>query len=295
MLLHRVLTAMVAVPIILAAIWSGPPWITALAVAAAVVGVWEAYRMYPLALAEHGADSSQGLPTALGAVWSASLVLAGELAAAPLDFAKAMLAICVAGCIVAGLWMIAAWRGKRPLPAAAWLCLTPVYVGGALAAAVALREIEQDLGRGLAAPVIAGTTVGLWWLLLVILGVYAADTSAYAVGRLVGRHRMAPSISPGKTWEGTAGGLVGAIIVTTALGTYTPLDLPVWQAVVTGVILGVVAPAGDLLESKIKRWAGVKDSGAIFPGHGGMLDRLDSLLPSFIVVYVLAVCWAAFN
>ena len=117
LLLHRVLTAMVAVPIILAAIWSGPPWITALAVAAAVVGVWEAYRMYPLALAEHGADSSQGLPTALGAVWSAALVLAGELAAAPLDFAKAMLAICVAGCIVAGLWMIAAWRGKRPLPA----------------------------------------------------------------------------------------------------------------------------------------------------------------------------------
>ena len=295
MLLHRVLTALVAVPFILAAIWAGPPWITALAVAAAVVGVWEGYRLYSLATAESGEASAQGLPTALGAVWSAALVLAGELAIAPWDFAKAVLAICVAGCIVAGLWMIAAWRGKRPVSAAAWLCLTPVYVGGALATAVALRGIEQNLAGIPVAPVTAGTTAGLWWLLLAILGVYAADTSAYAVGRLIGRHRMAPGISPGKTWEGTAGGLVGAVIVATALGTYTPLDLPVWQAMVTGVILGVVAPTGDLLESKIKRWAGVKDSGVIFPGHGGMLDRLDSLLPSFIVVYVLAVCWVAFD
>ena len=295
LLLHRVLTALVAVPIILAAIWSGPPWITALAVAAAVVGVWEGYRLYPLAAADNGPVGAQGLPTALGGVWSAALVLAGELAVAPLDFAKAVVAICIAGCIVAGLWMIAAWRGERPVAAGAWLCLTPVYVGGALAAAVALRGIEQDLAGIPVTPVIAGTTAGLWWLLLAILGVYAADTGAYVVGRLIGRHRMAPSISPGKTWEGTAGGLISAVIVVSLLGIYTPLDLPVWQAVVTGVILGIVAPTGDLLESKIKRWAGVKDSGVIFPGHGGMLDRLDSLLPSFIVVYVIAVGSAALN
>ena len=106
---------------------------------------------------------------------------------------------------------------------------------------------------------------------------------------------MAPNISPGKTWEGAAGGLVGAVIVALALGTVSPLSLEVWQAAVTGVILGVVSPAGDLMESKVKRWAGVKDSGSIFPGHGGMLDRLDSLLPSFIVVYVMAVVFTAAN
>ena len=119
MLIHRVLTALVAVPVILAAVWFGPPWITALAGVAAVIGVWEAYRLYPLAASESGADSPKGLPSPLGGVWAAALVLAGELAATPYDFAKATVAICVAGCIVGGLWMIAAWRGKRPALAAA--------------------------------------------------------------------------------------------------------------------------------------------------------------------------------
>ena len=297
MLLHRVLTALVAVPVILAAIWFGPPWLTGLAAAAAVVGVWEAYRLYPLAMADGDAAPASGLPTLLGGVWSTALVFAGELAATPYDFAKAAVAICVAGCVVGGLWLIAAWRGRHPAAAAAWLCLTPVYVGGALAAAVALRGLEPASHH----PLIplqtdgAGVSVGLWWLLLAILTVYAADTAAYFVGRLFGRHPMAPNVSPGKTWEGAAGGLAGAIIAAVLLGILTPLGLQVWQAAVTGVILGVVSPAGDLLESKVKRWAGAKDSGNIFPGHGGMLDRLDSLLPSFIVVYVMAVCLTAVN
>ena len=288
MLLHRVLTALVAVPIILAAIWSGPPWITALAVAAAVVGVWEAYRLYPSMVAVDGAITDKGPPALLGCVWSAAIVFAGELAATPGDFAKAVVGICVAGCIISGLWMIAAWRGQRPVAMVAWLILTPVYVGGGMAAALALRGLEYDAAAGNMLDVV-GATIGLWWLLLAILGVYAADTGAYCVGKLIGRHRMAPNTSPGKTWEGTIGGLVAATVVVGLLGTLTPLGLAVWQAVATGVILGVVAPMGDLLESKIKRWAGVKDSGAIFPGHGGMLDRLDSLLPSFIVVYIVAI------
>ncbi len=289
MLLHRVLTALVAVPIILAAIWSGPPWLTALAVAAAVVGVWEAYRLHPAAVAKDDKADDKAPPALLGCVWSAAMVLAGELAATPLDFAKTLVGICIAGSIIGGLWMIAAWRGQRPVATAAWLWVTPVYVGGAMAAAVALRGLEQEMPGNAAIPILANTNVGLWWLLLAILGVYAADSGAYGVGRLIGRHRMAPSISPGKTWEGTIGGLLAATVVVTALGLITPLNLAVWQAVATGVILGVVAPAGDLLESKVKRWAGVKDSGAIFPGHGGMLDRLDSLLPSFIVVYIVAI------
>lgn len=294
MLIHRVLTALVAVPIILAAVWFGPPWISALAGLAAVIGVWESYRLYPQGVAQGSGISVKGLPAPLGAIWSAALVLAGELAATPYDFAKTALAICVAGSIVGGLWMIAAWRGKRPALAAAWLYLTPMYVGGALACAVALRGIES-VSDSPALWQLDGMGIGLWWLLLAILAVYAADTAAYFVGRRIGRRRMAPNISPGKTWEGAAGGLVGAVIVALALGTVSPLSLEVWQAAVTGVILGVVSPAGDLMESKVKRWAGVKDSGSIFPGHGGMLDRLDSLLPSFIVVYVMAVVFTAAN
>ena len=298
MLLHRVLTALVGVPIILAAIWFGPPWLTLLAAAAAAIGVWEAYRLHP----QYGSDTVSGepggdadaalttLPALLGGVWAVALVLAGELAASPEDFGIAAAAICLAGCIASSLWMIAAWRGPRSVAAVAYLVIAPVYVGGGLACALAMRGIG-------AAPDVDGitTNLGLWWLLLAILIVYAADTSAYTVGRLIGRHPMAPNVSPGKTWEGAAGGLVGAVVAATALAMLTSLPLTVWQAAVIGVILGILSPAGDLLESKAKRWAGVKDSGRFFPGHGGMLDRLDSLLPSFITVYIVAAYSAAAN
>lgn len=294
MLIQRALTALVAVPIILATVWFGPPWITALAGMAAAIGVWEAYRLYSLGTTGNGGIAAKELPTALGGIWSAALVLGGELAATPCDFAKTAAAICIAGCIATTLWMIAAWRGRHWMIAAFWLILPPVCIGGGLACAVALRDIEQTpVADSLIPAQIANAGTGLWWLLLSIFTVYAADTGAFFVGRLIGRHRMAPAISPGKTWEGAAGGMASAVVAAIALGLGTPLGLEVWQAAVTGVILGIVSPAGDLMESMAKRWAGVKDSGAIFPGHGGMLDRLDSLLPSFIVVYVMAAFFSA--
>ena len=294
MLIHRVLTALVAVPAILAAVWFGPPWITVLAGGAAVLGVWEAYRLYPQVVRQGDGISVGGLPTALGGVWSVALALAGELAATPYDFAKTTVAVCAAGCIVGGLWMIAAWRGQRLIVTVAWLVLPPVYIGGGLACAVALRGFGQPTpSETWVWTDLAGFQSGFWWLLLAILTVYAADTAAYFAGRLIGRRRMAPRISPGKTWEGAAGGMAGAVIASVAVGVGTPLGLEVWQAALTGVILGVVSPAGDLVESMMKRWAGVKDSGTIFPGHGGMLDRLDSMLPSFIAVYAIAAVRAA--
>ena len=294
MLIHRVLTALAAVPVILAAIWFGPPWITLLAVAASVIGTWEAYRLYPSSVAQDDDITVKGLPTLLGGVWSAALVLGGELAATPYDFAKTVVGICLAGCVVGGLWMIAAWRGRRGIAAVLWLVLPPVYIGGGLACAVALRGIRQaDIVDSIMPAQIESADTGLWWVLVGILTVYAADTAAYFTGRSIGRRRMAPRISPGKTWEGAAGGMAGAVIAAMALAAVTPLGLEVWQAALTGVILGVVSPAGDLMESMVKRRAGVKDSGMIFPGHGGMLDRLDSLLPSFIVVYAMAVYFTA--
>ncbi len=338
MLLHRVLTALVGVPIVLAAIWFGPPWLTIVAAVAAVIGVREAYRLYPPVESADGDSQPTPLPVLLGGVWAVALVLAGELAVKPHDFGYTAAAICVVGCVVGVLWMIAAWRGRRPVTTVAYLVISPMYIGGALACAAALRGIVGDRillpqsgpanvsdyslppaieENGVtepfetlpeAAPDIAGvwflpdiagtelaqnvanlTDLGCWWLLLAILTVYAADTGAYAVGRLIGRHRMAPGISPGKTWEGTGGGMAAAVGAAVVLGILFPLQLEIWQLALIGVILGVVSPAGDLLESKIKRLADAKDSGNLFPGHGGMLDRLDSLLPSFALVYILAV------
>ena len=338
MLLHRVLTALVGVPVVLAAIWFGPPWLTIIVATAAVIGVWEAYRLYPPISSADADSPPTPLPILLGGAWAVALVLAGELAVKPRDFGLAAATICMVGCIIGGLWMIAAWRGRRPVVAIIYLVMPPTYIGGALAGAVALRGIigerivlplessvdvsrlsiplnieENGFGEPLEIPPeaatesigswflpdIAGaefaqsvanlTDLGCWLLLLTILTVYAADTGAYAVGRLIGRRRMAPGISPGKTWEGTAGGMAASVVAAVVLGVLFPLQIQIWQAALIGVILGAVSPAGDLLESKAKRLADAKDSGNLFPGHGGMLDRLDSLLPAVAIVYVLAV------
>ncbi len=124
------------------------------------------------------------------------------------------------------------------------------------------------------------------WLFLVISIPFVADGSAYIAGRLFGRHKLAPAISPGKTWEGAAGGLVGsigAVLAIRAVWLTDQLTLP--HAIVVAAIAGIAGQCGDLFESALKRAAGVKDSGRLLPGHGGMLDRIDALLFAAPVAY----------
>jgi phosphatidate cytidylyltransferase len=113
----------------------------------------------------------------------------------------------------------------------------------------------------------------------VLLAVFAEDTIAYAVGSAIGRHRMAPAISPGKSWEGFVAGTLAAI----AVAFFTLYEdrerfLAIWEAVVLGAVIGLSATLGDLFESAVKRDLGVKDAGRLLAGHGGVLDRIDSLL-----------------
>jgi phosphatidate cytidylyltransferase len=128
---------------------------------------------------------------------------------------------------------------------------------------------------------------GAWWLLVVLLGVWGFDAAAFFSGRYFGRHKLAPEISPGKTWEGVVGGLVLSITAALVL-TVVPLHVPWYFAILLGVLVGMAATLGDLAESLIKRQTHVKDSGQIMPGHGGMLDRIDSLLFAVVVVYIFA-------
>ena len=133
---------------------------------------------------------------------------------------------------------------------------------------------------------------GLQWTALAFLVTFATDTSAYAVGRAVGRRKLAPSVSPGKTWEGALGGLIVAAAASAALvALLNGIESYLFPAVALGLGVGVVAQAGDLLESKIKRMAGAKDSGRLIPGHGGLFDRLDSLVPVFPLVYYASRVW----
>lgn len=130
---------------------------------------------------------------------------------------------------------------------------------------------------------------GEWWVFALILVVVSVDIGAYAAGVTLGKHKMTPRISPNKTWEGFA----GAAVVSAAAGigvAVLALDQPWWVGLVLGIVVLFTATGGDLTESLIKRNLGVKDMSSWIPGHGGFLDRLDSILPSAVGVYGVALC-----
>lgn len=168
-------------------------------------------------------------------------------------------------------------------PRAALSVVGVLYTGGLLTFAVLLRAVGPE---------------GVWWLLMLMAVTWGNDTGAYFAGRALGRHKLYPRVSPGKTWEGFFGGVaasVGFAFLVVWLGTVVhlphlePLRLTAWQTLVAGLVTGVVGPMGDLSESLLKRAYGVKDSGTFMPGHGGILDRIDALLFNAAVLYLWAV------
>jgi phosphatidate cytidylyltransferase len=134
--------------------------------------------------------------------------------------------------------------------------------------------------------VLAGLPGGQWWTLAAIIIVVATDVGAYASGLAFGKHKLAPLISPGKTWEGFLGSIVVATVAGVLLA-WLMLGQPWWLGLILGPLLALVGTMGDLTESLIKRDLGIKDISSMLPGHGGFLDRLDSILPSAAVAYVI--------
>lgn len=118
---------------------------------------------------------------------------------------------------------------------------------------------------------------GAWWLLHVLIIVWSLDSGAYIFGRILGRHKLAPKISPGKTWEGLIGGLLTSIIIACLFGKYAPLNISPLTLLICSIITALTSVLGDLTESMFKREVGIKDSGYFIPGHGGILDRIDGL------------------
>jgi len=181
------------------------------------------------------------------------------------------------------LWIAAAWwllalvlvvRG----PAAVTRALA--FIGGLLVlvpAGVALLRLRVDHG-------------GAWTLFVLVL-VWAADTGAFVAGKAFGRHRLAPLVSPGKTWEGVAGGLLLAAAV--ALLASPSLHQPYLPLALVGIAVAVFSVIGDLTESLFKRFAGVKDSGHLIPGHGGLMDRLDSVTAAAPILLLGLTEWLA--
>jgi phosphatidate cytidylyltransferase len=206
------------------------------------------------------------VPTAIayGAIVSAALL------APPIAFALLAAILLVLG----GVELVRLARGSAALLAASVLALA---IG--LLALVVLREA----GPAFAHHETAGTLPV--WLLLAIVPTWAADVAAYLAGARWGRRRLAPRVSPGKTWEGTLVGFAAAAIA--VLGVAALFGLPRLPSAIAAITIGPVGLAGDLAESALKRRAGVKDSGTLLPGHGGVLDRIDSLVAVGVLVALL--------
>ena len=170
-----------------------------------------------------------------------------------------------------------------------------IYVGIPVFAAIALRREVGVLEMNWASDLgelftVAGesTGLGMGWCMVAIGATWLSDSSALLVGRAFGRTPLIPHISPKKTLEGAAGGILGAVVATVALVIVLGIpEVSIPLAIVIGVVLGLVGIGGDLMESFIKRCGGVKDSGTLIPGHGGIFDRVDSLLPTFLVTWVI--------
>jgi phosphatidate cytidylyltransferase len=158
--------------------------------------------------------------------------------------------------------------GLRPW----WGLVGLVYIGALLCAFVLLH----DLGPRMRVAPFGFADRGAWLILFVSVCVWASDTCAYFVGRTLGRHKLAPALSPNKSIEGAVAGLVGALLLGAAFGVW--IHLPLRAGLVIGLLAGLLGPLGDLFESALKRELGIKDFGRLMPGHGGALDRIDSLL-----------------
>ena len=259
-LLRRIVTALVALPVLLAAFFLGPPALGVGIVAAAVLlGLFEFYGLV---------RARQLRP----------MVRTGLLLAAAM-FAE----VAWPGWFRAPYWPLAALvllsvtlaRGAdfaESVSAAAATLLGAVYLG-ALGGTIAALVVLDPPGEG------------AWRIVLLLAIIMVADTFAFFVGHAWGRHRLAPTVSPGKTVEGAVGGLSGGVVGALAVRALGLPDLPLPHAIVLGGVVAAMGIVGDLDESLLKRWAGVKDSGTLFPGHGGMLDRLDSLLFGAPVLY----------
>jgi phosphatidate cytidylyltransferase len=152
------------------------------------------------------------------------------------------------------------------------------------------ESLLYPAGFLLLAPLLRAAPQGFAWVVLLVAITFATDTAAFFVGRAFGRRKLAPSISPSKTWEGAIGGVAGALIAGQVCHLFLNYSVGIFGILLLSAFAAVAGQLGDLAESRVKRTAGVKDSGVIMPGHGGILDRLDSIVFNLAVVYYF-VLW----
>ena len=254
MLKVRVATGVVAIPLIVLLVWTGDRWFTAAVAAILLVATLEFQSargawLRPLAL--------------IAAAFSAALAGAAHAGGEWMSW------FLIGAIVVPLVWVTLFSETTEALPDWLWAVGGVLYLGWLGSHLVLLR----DLGDGRD------------WVYLAVFSTFACDTSAYFVGRAIGRHHLAPAISPGKTVEGGVAGLVFGAAAVILLNYFLGLRKEAALIIPLALLLPLAAQIGDLAESKLKRSMEVKDASRLVPGHGGLMDRLDSVLLTTIVVY----------
>ncbi|MCX6007251.1 MAG: phosphatidate cytidylyltransferase [Chloroflexi bacterium] len=260
MVVKRVITGILIGLVVGLVIWFGEPVFTILTSLVAAIAAFEYYRIVK---SEH----IQPL-TYFGIVFSVLLVVNAH---SPYSFTLPL--ILVLATLVPLIWMIFKRNKDNSFINWGWTLTGLLYTGWLQSFYISIRAMDQGMG----------------WVFLVLSCTAMCDVFAYVVGSAIGKHALASSVSPGKTWEGSAGGLAASIIFAVIVSVCFRLPLNYWQMITAGIIIGVISQLGDLVESLLKRNMKAKDAGSLLPGHGGMLDRIDSHLLIAPVAYYLIV------
>jgi phosphatidate cytidylyltransferase len=292
-MLQRVLSSLVGVPLLVFSVFwrGGLPFMLGVALFS-LLGLGEFYR----ACRKQGAQPLAWLGYAASALFLLVAHTAGR------QWIGRQMSAALTALVLVGLVSELIRKDRAPIRNLGATILGTVYVGWLFSYLILLRQQGAELlarvGGHLPVSVLqllpdwlanALADPGAWVVLLVVFSTWACDTGAFFTGRALGRHRLAPEISPGKTVEGSVGGWICALAMGLLVGGMLGLD-PRLGACLGGLV-GVMAQVGDLCESALKRDLGIKDFGELLPGHGGVLDRFDSLLLTAPVVYYVLSLW----
>jgi phosphatidate cytidylyltransferase len=254
-LVSRIVIAAILLPVVLGVVWLGGWWLFGLATVGGLLALHELYAM------------ARGLrPIVLGGYVGLILTLLGAQLGGPTWVLAGILSTIAAALLV---FFVSSAR-QNAVAGFGVTLLGVAWVGGGLAYLLLVRDIAVD-GRLL--------------IFTILLTVFADDTAAFFVGRAIGRHKLAPAISPGKSWEGFVGGTIAGVAVT-FFALYEQDVVTAGESLLLGLVIALSATLGDLFESAVKRDLAVKDSGHLLGGHGGVLDRVDSLLWAAPAAYV---------